>query len=426
MVSPKQIKLLFYLAVPVLMGVVVFNVLAKKRKVERIIPPLKSMDADFMANAMRTGNMDPSAYTVSPPMERLRRGELEEAKKLITSGEDPNEFDIFGRNLVSMTAGFGEVDLLKWVLEHGGDVSKKNKEGFTPLLQALLETEQPNWGHYQEADAYPAEPVLFRRGSGSSPGARGIGVDVSTSSLIRRRGQKAFFECLSLLIRNGADVNTVNNGGRTPLYYACYDPDMFLFLWNKGARWHSSPPNGDAYFFARAGKGGRRAVVDKLLPQLPQLSAAERTAFLSGALTTRRKGLSQILIAKGCVQGDMYDTVTALTQLHYGEGLSLLKKAGVVIPETNLRLALEAAVRDGVLPDAQALLEMGTSPNYLDSLDFTPLTRAISLSDDEMVELLIKHGASTQLSDKRGNIPINVVASKSEKIQSLIKNSVHK
>jgi hypothetical protein len=222
------------------------------------------------------------------------------------------------------------------------------------------------------------------------------------------------------MIAGGANVNAADAEGRTPLYFASSDPEMFLFFWDRGATWRSSFPNSKSSLFGKAGANGLRAVVDKLLPRLSEATAEERAAMLSGALTSRRKGLAATLIAKGCVNGSMTQTADALAIFHYGEGLKMLKQAGTPISEANLRLAVEAAVRDGVLEDAQNVLELGASPNFIDSLGYTPLTRAISQSDPEMAEILLKHGADVRMRDQRGGTPLELVATKDSRLQSLV------
>ena len=426
MTDPKKIKFLLYLSLPILIGVVILNTVTKRAKrveARKTLSPLKQMDSEAIAQAMRTGNMDPASYTVPLVMEHLRRSDIAEVRRLVLTGEDPNEQDIFGRSVLSMAAGFGEVELVKWLLAHGADVNKLNKYGVNPLISAILDVEQTSMKGYKEPAVYPAERPVFRRGSGVSPGARSTGFSLFPAST-RKHGKKAFLECLELMIAKGAAVNAADAEGHTPLYFAASDPDMFLLLLEKGATWRSPFPSSKSSLFGKAGNDGLRVVLEKLLPHLAEITAEERGWLLKGALSSRRKGLAQLLIAKGCAKVDMSSVVTTLTILHYAEGLRMLKQEGVPIPEANLRQALEASVRDGVLIDAQILLEMGASPNFVGSLDCTPLTRAISLSDPEMAEILIKHGADTRMRDGRGKTPREMVITKDDNFKLLVSKGV--
>ncbi len=411
MVSPKQIGYALYLTIPILLGVVTFNITAKRHKVE-----------EKRLSVSKSATPTPGAMVLAAQI-----GNWEEAKQLVTRGGDPNEYDGFGQSLLTMAAGKGNLALLQWLLEHGGDATHENSEGANPLIGAIQSAQGIAGSYFPLQSAYPTKAPQYRHGILANGGIRGAGTPPSTPNVpnpAKTPSRKPFFDCLSLLIAKGARVDSVDTIGRTPLYYASYDAELFLFFWDRGAKWRTLFLNSEVSLFEAAGTGGKRAIVEKLLTCLPQATSEERAAFLTGALIARRKELAELLIQKGCVKGDMSRAVTILTHQHYGEGLQILKREGVSIPKENLQKALDYAVRDGELWDAQVLLEMGISPNFANGFEGTPLTRAISLSDAEMIELLMKHGADARFADTRGRIPLNIVTKKSKRIQSIVLSSM--
>ncbi len=416
MTNARRIRSFLYLMTPLLAGVTLLNLNTKVRRAqgERLAPSQRSQYPRVSG-----GNAPKLSDAAASAMKRLRSGDIEGVKRLVLSGVDPNALTNQGNTLFDAAAECGDVELVKWLLAHGADAGKVDGNGLTPLISTMLGW-QVNLKDYKEAAVYPAELSPSRRGASSSGG--GTRRFVAPVSL-RKHGAKAFFECLDLLIAQGANIDARDIEGRTPLYYAASDLDMFLFFLNKGASLHIPGADINTSIFFRAGAEGRRPVVAKLLSSLAESTAEERDYLLGGALRSRRKELAQLLLAKGCGKGDISHTLFFTTEARYGEGLRLLKQAGANVPDRDLRQALEYAVRDGAIADAKALLEAGATPNYIGSRGFTPLTLAISLSDADMAELLIKHGADIGMRDSMDNTPAMLVTRKSDRLKSLV--SVH-
>jgi len=92
-------------------------------------------------------------------MSAIRQGRTASVEALLAGGADPNRADPRGDTPVHAAAFSGKPELLRLVLEHGGDANARNQDtGVTPLTQALL---SPDAGQYRvllEAGADPAIP----------------------------------------------------------------------------------------------------------------------------------------------------------------------------------------------------------------------------------------------------------------------------
>lgn len=407
MLRPFSFKSALYLAAFALAGATMFNLVAKAKRMQEAGVRRNRRGVAFIPK--------PEGAFSTTVAERLLKNDLEGVKRLVLEGGDPNGQAFYGETLLGMAAGAGETELVKWLLAHGADARRINKFGANSLITALLTS--PNSANVpQNPPVYPAEPSLSRQGAPSESSMFRL---TCPPAAARKRGEKAFFESLDLLIAAGASVDSADAEGHTALYLATSDPATFLFFWNKGAKAHTPGDDVNTSVFYRAGADGLRAVVDKLLPRLSEATMEERVAMLAGALKYRRKELAALLIAKGCAQRDVSHPITLAVQAHYGEGLKMLKDAGAPLSETNLRRALTYAVRDGALNDAEALLKMGAAPNFTDEQGYTPLTRAISLSDADMAEALVRRGADMQTPDARGNSPADLATKKSGRLRAL-------
>jgi len=66
-------------------------------------------------------------------------GNVEEVKKLLKKGADPNVQDKDGWTPLHLAASEGHVDVAKLLLEHGADPNAQDKHGNTPLHDAAFE-----------------------------------------------------------------------------------------------------------------------------------------------------------------------------------------------------------------------------------------------------------------------------------------------
>ena len=115
-------------------------------------------------------------------------GILEEVRRLVSSGVNPNTKDEQGETPLTLASLHGREEVVEYLLEKGADPNLGNDEGRTPLMAASIL--------------------------------------LSTESLIE------------ILLKHGADLHAQDKGGRTAMYWALLyvNYSMVNFLGSKGAK----------------------------------------------------------------------------------------------------------------------------------------------------------------------------------------------
>lgn len=89
-------------------------------------------------------------------MAAIRQGRAASVEALLAGGADPNRVDPRGDTPVHAAAFSGKPELLRLVLDHGGDANARNPNtGATPLMQALLSPDRDQYRVLLEAGADP-------------------------------------------------------------------------------------------------------------------------------------------------------------------------------------------------------------------------------------------------------------------------------
>ena len=131
-----------------------------------------------------------------------RHGQLEEVKRLLAEGANPNQMDIDGEAALHAAARWGQIDVVEVLLSNGADIGAKALYGMTPL-QVSVEQGQLGTARVlltRSADANARE--LFGRSPLHDAVSRGNG------------------QLVSLLLQHGADAGAVDDDGTTPLHLA--------------------------------------------------------------------------------------------------------------------------------------------------------------------------------------------------------------
>jgi len=163
------------------------------------------------------------------------------------------------------------------------------------------------------------------------------------------------------VIEKGADCNSVNKEGDTPLHRASFNAakEMIKMLLEKGAL-----PN-----------------IENKKNETPLICGLKKGAYFFSTITAERVDAFILLIDKADVHKMDSDGNTALHLISKQRGL---KRA------------------------AEKLLEKGAEINARNGMLETPLHKALGGWDKELAQLFIQRGADLQARDKMGNSPLHI------------------
>ena len=214
---------------------------------------------------------------------------------------------------------------------------------------------------------------------------------------------------VQLLLEKGAEVETKDGKGQTPLFWAAENGHRAVvqLLLEKGAEVETRDQNGQTPLFWAA-ENGHEAVVQLLIEkgaevgQTPLLRAAENG---HGAVV-------QLLLEKGAeVETRDQNGQTPLSQAaengHEAVVQLLLEKGAKVETKAwNRQTPLFRAAQNGHKAVVQLLLEKGAEVETGDWNGQTPLSRAAQNRHEAVVQLLLEKGTKVETKDRKGQTPL--------------------
>lgn len=220
-------------------------------------------------NNFRAELLNYDAYGDSPlHAAAKRKGGSEAVELLVAKGADVNAKDDFGNTPLQISVASGNYRVAESLLKNGAEIKVRDKSDKTVLHQAA------------QKGAYNMSEMLIKYGSDvnakNKDGWTPLHATVLSDSLFRhgraflKKGKKpqgfskfaGHYEIAELLLKNGANINAVNNNGTTALNLAAqkgYYRMVELFL-KKGADVNISDNNGCTPLCAATKKGDKDIV----------------------------------------------------------------------------------------------------------------------------------------------------------------------
>ena len=414
--------------------------------------------ADLVAALLGQGS-DPNQRDetgCSPLRAAVGGGHLEVMQALLAAGADPGEVfdDRTGSTLLSLTALSSRVEPMRLLLVAGADPNATRDEYYTTLMQAAgAQTNDPDEnlearvamvrmlldaGADVQAVAYRGmTPLGNSRGedeivrilleAGATPRACRPGEDPLLLQVMDRKPHRPSREAGILrLLAAGAEVNVVDEYGRTPLKQACTlgSRRIVAALLESGARrvgattgslpgWDSPP---ELHLAATAGDPGVIRMLIHYGADPAEIDSAGRTPLYRAAVNGQTEAIRTLLDTgadprAGCQRGRC--PLRAAAYHGHEACASLLLEAGVDVNAardgevTALHLA-SLMRRVKVIP---LLLQAGANPNARDADGGTPLMWALRTKAARervlikirgSVERLLAAGADPRATDHRG------------------------
>jgi len=349
-------------------------------------------DADRIKVLLAAGDVDPEAQLGgnTPLMAAAARGRLDAAQVLISAGARLDTANDYEGSALARAAWAGHADMVRLLLDSGCDPDVGDPED--PYGRAL---HRAAWQGRLEIMA-----LLLDAGADTES------VDNTEETPLFFAVKKSGYEAAKLLLERGANANARSEGGSTPLYAAVWEGDMAMaeLLLEHGADLNT-PTRHDGSPLHRAAQVGHAGMVRLFLrsPIDMGILDVDQKTPLHFAVEPKRDPQRQ---------AQAYEVFDLL--LAHGYSLEARSRAGYTV--------LHRAVHHGATPEmiahvlnAGALLEADTAEG------FTALHLACFARNPASVRVLLEHGASVNVRDKEGRMPLHiVVGDSSERAQQIV------
>ena len=332
------------------------------------------------------------------------------------------------RDAFLLAALNGRLNVLKVLLEHNCDVSKRDMDGFTALHLISIDPE------IKSKPAIESLVILLLE-HGVPLEARSS--DGSTALVLSAyNGKISIAECL---LDHGADIHSTDKRGYTTLHIAVQKDyyEIVALLISKGANIYSTEENGVTTLY-RAVKQGHYKLVALLISKGVDIHVPNSFGYttLHLAVIKGHHEVMALLISNGA-RLDTRTTVDSfnLTPLHLscygnsGECTRLLLQAGADKESTsNLasKRALHMAAITGGLGVVKELLAFGVEIDAADDNDWRALHWAKRRGHWRIIQALLAKGADPFLLNKSGHRPSKSIWHPSAKISPWDKEKCQK
>ncbi|CAG0899822.1 unnamed protein product [Cyprideis torosa] len=338
-------------------------------------------------------------------------------KVLLTHGADPNSV-VTDWGLTPLHIATTP-DTVRLLLDYKADVDVKDRNGWTPLLQAtfrghhsVVEILLAHGANPNIAKLYKTSPLHHAKSAETAElliqnGAEVNVKDEDHETPLFVATKNDLHSVVEVLLANGADPNIANRYKRSPLHHATSAETAELLI-VKGAEENAKDENGKTPLFI-ATENGRHSVVEVLFANQADPNIANRYQQ-SPLHRAKSVETAEFLIVKG-----------AEVNVKDRRGKTPL----FVATEENLHSVVEVLVAHGAEPNianedersplhnatsaetAELLIVKGAEVNAKDKDGRTPLFEATEKNRHSVVKILLGHGADPNITPKDGHSPLH-------------------
>jgi ankyrin repeat protein len=371
---------------------------------------------------------------------------------ILKGAHDLDATDMHGRTALHFAALSAGFEATRMLIEHAADVNARDKRGYTPLHYAMVSDEEDEDDHFRglrlllergaeaEAQSNRGTTPLHLAASKMSPKIVQILTENATNINIRNEQDQTALhkaslrgntDIIDIMLNHGADVDAQDNSGSTPLHLTSSEPAAEVLL-KHGAN-VDLQNNKRQTALHIASQHGRFDIVRHLLKNGANVDAQDNDGSTPLHLAISKVSMDSkaSLLSEVSESSDEFDLSEAIQYLDLSDGSETSDDSS----ELDLT-ALHLPSEHGCLDIIRLLLENGANVDAQDNDGSTPLHLIISnmsmgskeslhskaslhpeVSEDsephrEAVKLLLKHGASGQRENNRGETPFQVAAAR--------------
>ncbi len=365
----------------------------------------------------------PDAVTTPSLHRAVLEQDVQEVKALLDRGADPNALEsAHGQTALMFAAAENRVSVIELLLAHGAD----------PKIEtAVVKLERPrvdeDGNPLPASTARPNEGAARARPQGQGGQARGASATVMggmTALLFAARD--GHLDAVRALLKGGAPVNQVSGGEKTsPLVIAICNGhyDVAKYLLDHGADPNLATIDGLAALYAtedteyaQVGWAPNPITTEEKINHLDLMKAlldhgADPNARLAKTLWFRPTSHNQEWIdKKGATAfwraAESSDVAAMKLLVAHGADPKIASEEGVTPLMVAAGLGWGANASRNVpgawVETVQYCLELGADVNAHDIYNYTALHGAAYRGDNEVVKLLVAHGAKLDVRSKKG------------------------
>lgn len=333
------------------------------------------------------------------------RGQVNEMKRLLAQGVNPNTLDQDWDTPLHLAADAGQAEAVKVLLKAGADPNARCRDGDTPLHRSLRNI--------------AIAEMLFQAGAKMQPDAGG-GTPLHSAAYFN------LSPAIPFLLEKGAEIDSKDYDGNTPLHDATQkgNTSAALTLLRNGAN-HLIENDQRLTPLELGHQCGHYSLV---LQAMQEIETPLHYAACRGNLSKARQLLREKANPNARDDRGGPPLFYAVTAGHLAM-VKLLLDHGAD-PHAVARFggnAVRAAVGARQITVLKYLLERGVNPNQVDRVrGGNALHLAARSNSPEAIQLLIQYGVPVNATDRRGHTPLDYAQQgpdaghKNETVQALI------
>ena len=395
---------------------------------------------------------------LTPLMFAVQESHIDAVNYLLDQGADVNLQQESGYTALHFAAANGYFNALKCLIKHGTDVNARDKNNRTPLMLACESVNKKAidsiYEKYRDQAAkcyFKALKRLMKNGAdvnahdenNDTPlmlACEGVNKKAIEDSVYKNSGHDVtssaynYFDAVSLLIDQGADVNLQDNSGYSALHFAAGSSHKYGVAINVYGFYVNIITGDKCPSRMVPSQHNNMKVVNCLLQNGANVDLQDEDGQTALFHALRNKGIPFGILSSLVKNGAnlntrrKYDKCTPLMSVTQSCGIYeeqlvtwlVENGADVDLQDKDGLTALHYACKtDNSFEVVSCLIKNEANINACTGNKVTPLMRAAKKGNSDVVSLLIAHGANVDLKDKDGDTAFHYTACEEDSLDKM-------